>query len=852
MTISDINDILPFVKKPSRYIGGEINSQKKSGPVPLTLALCFPDVYEIGTSHFGLQILYHILNKRSDIAAERVFAPGLDMAEHLKKNQIPLTSLESRQPLNKFDILGFSLLYELNYTNMLAMLDLAGLPFYAAQRDQTHPLVIAGGPCAFNPEPVADFFDAIIIGDGEAVITRLADIWLDCRRSDQAVDKALVLKRWSEIQGVYIPAYYTAGYDQQGRQRLTPAAGVPETVTRAFVPELNREHFPDKPVVPFGKPVHDRLRLEIARGCTRGCRFCQAGMIYRPVRERSVADTLTLADQALSSTGYDDISLLSLSTGDYGGLSCLMETLVGRYASSHIALSIPSFRAGTLNDTAMKQIRSIRKTGFTMAPEAGSQRLRNVINKNISEEEILETVNNAFDLGWNLIKAYFMIGLPSETEADLDAIVELVRRMAAVGKKKGKQKTINVSVATFVPKAHTPFQWEAQLPVKQAKDRLFSLKRRLSGRQFGFKWQNPEVSLIEGGFARGDRRLAGVVEKAYHDGCRFDGWSDSFDYNKWLRAAAECGYDFEAETSRPRSLDEPLPWGHILSGVSRDFLIRELHRAGSREVTPDCRDKECRQCGVCDFERIYPRLVEAGSNDQKPAGPGPLNRSRVDREEETPVKMTLEYYKKDLARYFGHLEFVNIMNRTMNRAGLPLQYSQGFHPKPRVAFGDPLPVGIESEAEQVTLTLSRPVRPEKVMADMNRHLPAGIKIKRCQMSSLSPPAGPKEDDITAYRIVLARGRFDPARLAVFFESENFYFTRVDRKGQSTRIDLRQVVSSLTVVDEKTVNLSLRTIPRQRVRPGEVITEVFDLPDSVIQPARIIKLGSGKSPGKSSR
>ncbi|MFW6237004.1 MAG: TIGR03960 family B12-binding radical SAM protein, partial [Desulfosudaceae bacterium] len=716
MPSDTISDLLSRVRKPSRYLGGEINSRKKAGSPPLSLALCFPDIYEIGTSHFGIQIMYHILNRRADIGAERVFAPGLDMAAALRQSGRPLTSLESGTPLAAFDIVGFSLLYELNYTNLLFMLDLAGLPFYAVDRDDTHPLLIAGGPCTFNPEPVADFFDAMVIGDGEAVIEQMADIWLKFRRQGRPVDKAQVRRHWSQIPGVYIPSDYNVTYDEQGNQQLRPRPGAPETVTRAFAPELLAADFPDQPVVPFGKPIHDRLRLEIARGCTRGCRFCQAGMIYRPVRERPLAEALALTDRSLAATGYEDISLLSLSTGDYSALDSLLTALVERYAGRHIALSIPSFRAGTLSDAAMKQILSLRKTGFTMAPEAGSQRLRDVINKNVTEAEIITTVENAYELGWNLIKTYFMIGLPAETPADDEAIVELVQRLAAIGRKKGKNKKINVSVAVFVPKAHTPFQWEPQLSVAEARQRIVSLKRRLSSRQIGFKWQDPEVSLLEGVFSRGDRRLAKVLKTAYQLGCRFDGWSDTFDFEKWQQAAASCNFDLEEAACRPRVLEEPLPWDHIRSGVSREFLVAERERSVRQQATPDCRDGNCQQCGVCDFRRIYPRLAAADScqADLPPVSPPPFGPAKNG--SSPPFKAELIYSKMDAARFFGHLEFVNIFLRALNRAGLPLWYSEGFHPKPRVSFGDPLPVGMESEAETVHLLLTRPLAPEEIQA----------------------------------------------------------------------------------------------------------------------------------------
>ena len=392
MPILNIDEILPFVEKPSRYLGSEINTVKKElDRVKLRFALAFPDLYEIGTSHFGMQILYHILNEDPDIAAERVFAPGTDMETRLRNTGKPLFSLESREPINRFDIIGFSLLYELNYTNVLTILDLGHIPFLASDRDLSYPLIIAGGPCVCNPEPVADIFDAMVVGDGERVITRMAAAWLDWKTEGRS-DKKLLLQKWSQIEGVYIPSFFKARSDMRGLQILEPRFSAYTQVKRAIVDDLNRVPFPDKPIIPYGKPVHDRLRLEVSRGCTRGCRFCQAGMIYRPVRERSPDRLMALSASSLAATGYEDLSLLSLSTGDYGCIAPLMERLMVCFASDNVAVSLPSLRAGTLTPELMRLIKMVRKTGFTIAPEAGSQRLRDVINKNISEQEIIESV----------------------------------------------------------------------------------------------------------------------------------------------------------------------------------------------------------------------------------------------------------------------------------------------------------------------------------------------------------------------------------------------------------------------------------------------------------------------------
>jgi radical SAM family uncharacterized protein len=507
MRVPSIQDILPRVNQPSRYLGTEFNRCRKSpAEVQLKIALAFPDMYEIGTSHFGLQILYHILNARAGIAAEQVFAPGQDMEAELRRSGKALFTLESHRSVADFDIIGFSLLYELNYTNVLNMLDLSGLALRAAERRPEDPLVIAGGPCVCNPEPMADFFDAMVFGDGEEIVLRMAEIWLSMRAGG-AFSKTALLRQWSRLPGIYVPAFYTPSYDADGFQHLQAHAEAPTRIRRAILADLDGAEFPDRPVVAFGRPVHDRLRLEISRGCSRACRFCQAGMIYRPVRERSPQRLVELARKSLAVTGYEDLSLLSLSTGDYTCLAPLMQSLMNYCGRERVALSLPSFRAGTLTPQLMQLIRQVRKTGFTIAPEAGSQRLRDVINKNITAEDILETVRDAFNLGWRVIKLYFMIGLPTETEADIAAIVELVRELQQL-KDLRRRNTLNVSVTTFIPKPHTPFQWAAQSDPAASQAKIDDLKMRLDRPGMRVKWQNPHMSLLEGVMARGDRRLS--------------------------------------------------------------------------------------------------------------------------------------------------------------------------------------------------------------------------------------------------------------------------------------------------------------------------------------------------------
>ena len=835
MRIKSIEDILPLVEKPSRYLGGEINQIKKDpAKVKLKFALAFPDLYEIGTSHFGMQILYHILNAHPDIAAERVFAPAADMDAHLRRAGLPLFSLESRQPLKQFDIIGFSLLYELNYTNILTILDLAGIPFYAAQRDHGFPMIIAGGPCTCNPEPVADLFDAIVVGDGETVILKLAESWMKWKKSPSA-DKEALLKNWSQIEGIYIPAFFEARYDECGFQSLVPRYPHYTHVRRTMVADLDQVPFPEKPIIPFGKPVHDRLRLEVARGCTRGCRFCQAGMIYRPVRERSPDSLLALCDRSIQATGYEDISLLSLSTGDYGCIVPLIERLMSRYASQNVAVSLPSLRAETLTTQLMELIKTVRKTGFTIAPEAGSQRLREVINKNISDAEIMATVKDAFDLGWQVIKLYFMIGLPSETPQDLKALVDLVKALRKIKNRSRHRSQINVSVATFIPKPHTPFQWASQLSVAEAEDRIRHLQDQLKLSGIHFKWQNPRVSRLDGVWARGDRRLSRLLLAAYHKGCKFDGWSDQFRYDLWEAAFVETGVDPDFYTIRQRDLCEPLPWDHVDIRVDKTFLAAEWENALKGAYTADCRVDACNQCGVCDFEQIEPLTHEVFTDNSDIQ-----NRSKV-KKQTMYKKLGIFYSKQGRARYFGHLELVNIFLRALKRAGIPVKFSEGFHPKAKVSFDNPLPVGIESLQEHFVVTVPVEVRPQTVKDGLNAHLPDGIDITHCELASNKNTATAPE--FIQYRVALSEDGFDQAKLNNFNALPEVTITLTNRKGKLKKINLKDIVVVVERFDSRNLALTLRSEPGKNVRSSEVLRHIFNLSEAQVKRATILKLSA---------
>ena len=832
MSIKSIQDILPLVEQPSRYLGSEINTIKKDhSQIDLCFALAFPDLYEIGTSHFGIQILYHILNSHPKIAAERVFAPAPDLEEYLRSSRRPVASLESKKPLNEFDIIGFSLLYELNYTNILSILDMAGIPFLSRQRDGSFPFIIAGGPCTCNPEPVADFFDAIVLGDGEKVIIKLCQVWLEWKAEGNR-DKETLLRYWSHIEGVYIPKFFNPEFDNYGFQTITPRYSKYDKIKRTIVNDLNEIPFPDSPIIPYGKPVHDRLRLEISRGCTRGCRFCQAGMIYRPVRERSLKKLLMLSDASIAATGYEDISLLSLSSGDYSCLSPLMENMMSRYANQRIAISLPSLRAGTLTPGLMNLVKKVRKTGFTIAPEAGSQRLRDVINKNITEKDIIDTVNGAFLIGWRVIKLYFMIGLPTETDEDLEAIVDLVKRLKTINRKNIRNGQINVSVATFIPKPHTPFQWSSQISLDESKHKINWLKKKLKIPGIRFKWQNPEVSIIEGLWARGDRRLNRLLVTAYHKGCKFDGWSDKFRYESWEASFLDEGVDVDFFTTRVRDILEPLPWDHIDTMVSKEHLISEWNKALEGVHTTDCRNGNCNQCGVCDFETIEPKVFDDRKEDVV------KNYKHDHYEPKDYKKFKISFSKLDQAKYFGHLEMVKIFSRAIRRAGIPVKYSEGFHPKPLISFEDALPIGMESLNEIFYLAVHGNVEPQTIINGLNLHLPKGLRILGCHLAPAKSSNNTFEP--VGYMVTSRNGFFNEEKMNHFNKMSEFIITRFNRKGKTKKINLKEMVVNLTLISPDRLRMTLRNEPGQTVRPFEVLEHIFGLSKVEVKQATVVK------------
>ena len=602
MIKKEVEKILQYVQKPARYVGGELNSViKDPDKVDIRYAFCFPDIYEIGMSHLGMKILYGLVNDREDSWCERVFAPDVDMEEQMRKNNVPLFALESGDYIKDFDIIGFTLMYELCYTNVLNMLDLAGIPLYSKDRTELAPIICVGGPCACNPEPIADFVDIVFLGDGEDSTNAVLDLLKECKKNG-ATKQEFLLKA-KDITGVYVPSFYKDSYNADGTlKELVPINGAPEKVKKSVVSDMNKCYYPKEFVVPFISIVHDRAVEEIFRGCIRGCRFCQAGFIYRPIREKSI-ETINAQSKALiESTGYDELSLCSLSTSDHSQVNEMLTSLIDWTVKDKINLSLPSLRVDNFSDELVDKLNKVRKSGLTFAPEAGTQRLRDVINKNVTQEEVINTCTKAFDNGWTTVKLYFMMGLPTETMEDIEGIANLGMDVLHAfynnpNRQKGTGLQVNISCSSFIPKPFTPFQWEPEDTMESLKAKQKHLLESIPSKKIKVSYHETPTSLLEGVLARGDRRLSAVIYSAFKDGCKFDSWDEHFKFDSWMKAFDEHNLDPYFYTQRKRDFSEVLPWDHLDYGISRKFLEKENLKAHENKTTPHCRIK-CAGCGA--------------------------------------------------------------------------------------------------------------------------------------------------------------------------------------------------------------------------------------------------------------
>ncbi len=610
LALSD--EILMQVEKPARYIGNEVNAvMKNKDEVQVRFAMCFPDVYEIGMSHLGIQIIYDMLNQFEDVWCERVYSPWVDLDAIMRKEHIPLFALESQDPIKKFDFLGITIQYEMCYTNILQVLDLSGIPLLSKDRSEEDPIVIGGGPCTYNPEPICDFFDLFYIGEGETQYRNLLDLYTECKRKKES--RKEFLRKAARIPGMYVPSLYDVTYKEDGtiKERIPLAEGIPMTITKELVSDVSNTYYPKKPVVPFIKVTQDRVVLEIQRGCIRGCRFCQAGQLYRPVRERSLEMLETYAVEMLENTGHEEISLSSLSSSDYSKLPELLDFLIEKCDERKINISLPSLRIDAFSLDVMNKVQDVKKSSLTFAPEAGSQRLRNVINKGLTEEVILEGSRLAFEGGWTRVKLYFMLGLPTETQEDIRGIAELSNKIAAVfyetvpKEKRNGRVQIVASTSFFIPKPFTPFQWAPQCTKEEFLDKAYqtrtAITSQLNQKSIKYNWHEADVSVLEGILARGDRKLNQAILRAYEKGCMYDAWSEYYKNDIWMETFEECGIDISFYTTRARRDDESFPWDFLDCGVTKQFLLREWHRAQEESVTPNCK-MQCQGCGAARFQ----------------------------------------------------------------------------------------------------------------------------------------------------------------------------------------------------------------------------------------------------------
>lgn len=812
-------ELLPRVDRPSRYLGTELNSVHKVGAT-VRLALAFPDLYDLGLGNLGLHILYAILNRVPGVWAERVYAPARDMEDALRVGGHRLFAIESKDELHDFDGIGFTLQSELTFTNILNMIDLAGLPLRTADRREGDPLTFAGGPAVFNPEPLAPFIDFFVIGDGEDVVIEIAEVFRTVK------GRQARLRAMAAVDGVYVPALYPMDTLPDGSIR--PPLAAPR-IRKRTAKALRADQFPVDYIVPYTEQVHDRVSLEVLRGCTQGCRFCQAGMTTRPVRERTVDDVETLMRRTLAATGYEEVSLVSLSTCDHSQVRGLVSRAAQVAAETNVTVSLPSLRLDSFSVELADMASGARRTGLTFAPEAASPRLRAVINKWIPDEELIDMATAAFDKGWDHVKTYFMIGLPTERDEDVLAIADLCRRTVIAGRKKKQGVMVHTGVSTFVPKPFTPFQWAEQIDIDETQRRQGLLRdafRLQKGVKFGR--HHPEETFLEGLVSRSDRRAGDLIEAAWREGARFDAWSEHLNFPAWQRAITKTGFDVK-DALRARALDERLPWDHIDIHMPKQWFVDDWLRAEALHHAPDCRQKKCHKCGVIDVEReLCAHMLRGAIEGRKAEAAFVRPEVTVEKAPEIVQRVRFRLGRIGDARFLGHLEWQNVWTRALRRANAPVAYSQGFHPHPRIDFSSALPSGEESVAEYVDVRLTRRMEVSALTEALRATAPPGFLV----LGGVEVPLHTEAlmAAVVAWDYEIFSGmEVETLRTAVWsiLEAPEVLIPRRSKSGPIT-VDVRKMIRHLRVRDDGVLELGLRS---DGLRPGKArdFTALLGLP-----------------------
>ena len=825
-------EILQSVTKPARYTGGEFNSVRKNlTEVACKFVLALPDIYEVGMSNLGLAILYGILNRRDDVACERVYAPWIDMEKIMRAKKIPLFTLENHEPVKNFDLLGFSLQYEMIFSNVLNMLDLAEIPMHSSERTLEDPFIVGGGPCVYNVEPITDFFDFFVVGEGEEILNEVVDAFIKWKSKNRPDGRRGFLQSLLKIPGIYVPSFYEPSYIDGKFAMINPTnSAAPLKIQKRIVRDMDLIPSVEKPIVPYLDIVHNRILLELFRGCSRGCRFCQAGICYRPVRERSEANLRQMARNLVDSSGYDSISLTSLSSADYSCLPRLIDDLMDDFRQEKISLSLPSLRIDSFSIDLAEKIRQVRKSGLTFAPEAGTQRLRDVINKNVTEANLMNACESAFKNGWQQVKLYFMLGLPTETDDDIRGIARLAKKVVdkyfEVTHKRNVKVTISVSC--FVPKPFTPFQWFNQVSLEEFERRQKILRNEIRDRSIVFNYHDAKLSILEGIIARGDRRLNQVIETAWKLGAKFDGWSDLFSFETWLKAFEVC--KIEPELFRNYAFDQILPWDHTTPGVDKQFLISEWNKSQLEETTHDCRRSTCVGCGICPSLKV--RVIDHAGETLPPVE----KKSVVENSETGKFLYRAKIRKGSEIAVLSHLDYMNLFMKSFQRSKLPIAYSEGFHPHMRISFATALAVGTTSDSEYMDFILSQKIDPVVVKDRLNASVPIGaevlkIKILSGKNKSLSELVNRSRYEI---RVPVANSEVDES-IKKFNESSEIMFDRVTPKHQKT-INLKKYLATEISYElrdsELTLHFETIITPEGSIKPVEVLKslrEKFFLP-----------------------